>query len=106
MIEGLKVTVSGKELKTLCLARAAYHKGRVRFYEDKATSLKGIDSDNSVGFSNSSSGDPIKQMEASALKHKQQAEELAFTAEHLVAKENYLLARADLNIIGVVAQAW
>lgn len=107
MIEGLKVTVSGTELRELCHARAEHHRNRAAQYDKKLAVLEPDDSDSEAGkmagLMGSTTANPAKQLQERRNEHVQQAEELTFIAKHLDTDERYLLDREDLQRIGVVA---
>lgn len=94
MIEGLKVTVSGTELKQLALARAKFH-------AEKAATLKGqlstLDSLDMTG----KSMDPAREARDKIENCNRQAAELQFIAEHLTDGETYLLESSDLVKLGI-----
>ena len=98
MIEGLKVTVPGPELRNLCLTQAAFHSERADFYSSKAKALEGVPS-NGPSYSGQ---DPQQQMKTKLQEHENAKRELEFIAAHLLDAENYLLAAQDLQRIGIV----
>lgn len=98
MIEGLKVTVKGTELRELCERHADYHSGRATKYD---SNLKALERDEIEGM-NYSGGDPKKAMQDRHDKHAAQADELRFIATHLVPNEDYLLDTNALARLGIV----
>ena len=98
MIEGLKVTVPGPELRDLCMKQAEFHRERAGFYSTKAQALEGVPS-NGPHYSGQ---DPRQQMQSKLAEHENATRELEFIAAHLIDSENYLLAAQDLQRIGIV----
>jgi hypothetical protein len=109
MIEGLKVTVAGTELRDLCAKRADYHRTRAAAYSKKIAAFgKGDDGDDESesqlhALMSSTTANPAKQLTERHRQHIAAAEELEFTAAHIDASERYLLERDDLMRIGVIA---
>lgn len=99
MIEGLKVTVHGDELFSLCMEQADFHRQRAAFYADKVRALEGVPSNASNGYSGQ---DPMQQMQAKLNEHKNAMCELQFIGAHVVRTEHYLLSSVDLQKIGIV----
>lgn len=99
MIEGLKVTVKTAELRDLCIKQADFHRKRAAFYADKVQALEGIPSNAAQGYSGQ---DPKQQMEAKLTEHENATRELVFIGDHLKDGEEYLLATADLQRLGIV----
>jgi hypothetical protein len=104
MIEGLKVTVSGAELKSLCEVRAGFHEERVKFYNEQRDALPEMDED-VPEFANVSKA-PQQMMSDRIKAHKGEAEEMWFFSKHLVQEEQYLLGREDLARLGVVSSRY
>lgn len=98
MIEGLKVTVDGKELTELCWARSQWHEARAQLYRNQAAS---IEANKLEGMHNTSAGNPAEQLKEKAKTHESDSSELKFIAEHLVPSETYLLGREDLAKLGI-----
>lgn len=98
MIEGLKVTIPGAELRQLCEDRAAHHAARVEAYQGQVDSMKSAQ----VEPMQYSGGDPIKALEDKRDQHQTQGDEMTFIAAHIDTTESYLLDRSDLERIGVV----
>lgn len=99
MIEGMRVTVNGKELILLCKNRAIHHLERAEKYQLQIVSMK----QNMLegGMTNSSSRDPVKDLEERRSQHESEASEMEFTANHILAEEEYLLGRDDLVRLGI-----
>ncbi len=98
MIEGLKVTVEGRELVELCLARSAWHAERAQLYRNQALS---IEANKLEGMHNTSAGNPAEQLKEKAKTHEADSSELNFISQHLVLSETYLLGREDLAKLGI-----
>lgn len=98
MIEGLKITVPGTELKELCLKQSAHHKSRAEFYTKQRDTMAevGITDENSL-----SNVSPKRQINDKVKEHMILADELKFIAEHLIESEQYLLDRGDLIRLGL-----
>jgi hypothetical protein len=98
MIEGLKVTVDGKELVEICDRRAKYHRDRAAVYRNQVQVMQ----ENRIeGMHNTSAGDPTAQLSEKAKTHDADAEEMDFIADHIVKAETYLLSREDLVKLGI-----
>ena len=83
MIEGLQVTLTGEELKTLCLERASFHRDRATFYEKQKEALPEIDEGlQEMHLSNSKK--PREMMQDRIDSHHNDASEMEFIAAHLV----------------------
>mgnify|MGYP006908208059 CR=1 FL=1 len=104
MIEGLKVTVNGVELRSLCMDRAGHHRERARAYQEQIESMGDLDL--AVGAGKFSNGDPRDDLKEQKTGHDASAAEMAFIAEHLIEDEKYLLDRADLAKLGICKRAY
>ena len=104
MIEGLKVTIAGTELVTLCEARAEYHDSRARFYATQKDALPDID-ENTLTFANASKR-PQDMMQERIASHNAEAAELRFIGAHIKTNESYLLGRDDLSKLGIVQRGY
>lgn len=98
LIEGLKVTVSGRELRDLCSRQAAFHEDRAKVYAEQHKSLEGAQ----VEGMHYSGGDPKKALQDKQTEHENKHRELAFIAEHVKLDAEYLLDRSALSEIGVI----
>jgi len=99
MIEGLQVTLGAEELKVLCRKQAEAHAARAKQYEESLSTLESLDSPHK----SSRPGDEAKETIA---RHLHQAAELEFIADHLDAKETYLLSDSDLRKLGVAYRGY
>ena len=97
MIEGLKVTVEGAELRDLCESRAEYHKSRSDAYASQIESMKS----RSIEGMSYTNGDPIKALEDRKNQHDCDYSEMNFIASHIDTAESYLLGREDLVKLGI-----
>lgn len=97
MIEGLKVTIKGDELRSLCVTRSNHHTNREAFYVQKQKDLAGIN----LHDGRSSGRDPADDLKNKAEGHNSSAAELQFIADHIVLDETYILDRADLAKLGI-----
>lgn len=102
MIEGLKVTVGGTELRGLADSRAEYHEERSAVYAEQIASMKGAQVEG-MGYSG---GDPVTALEGRKAKHDDEGRELRFIASHLNVQEIYLLDRDALTRLGIVASRY
>lgn len=100
MIQGLKITVLGPELRDLIDKRIAYSQERSEFYADKVKLLEGVE------MNAGSSVDAFHDLTNKRDQHSREAEELAFIADHLDLGETYLLDRSDMQRLGIVKQGW
>lgn len=98
LIEGLKVTVSGQELRDLCSRQAEFHEGRAKVYAEQHKSLEGAQ----VESMHYSGGDPKKAIQDKQSEHENKHRELTFIAEHVKLDAEYLLDRSALAEIGVI----
>lgn len=97
MIEGLKVTITGAELRELCLKRSDHHLQRVEAYAAQEASM----SQNQIEGMSYSGGDPKKVLTEKRKQHEWEASELQFIATHLDPSEKYLLEGEDLIKLGI-----
>jgi hypothetical protein len=97
MIQGLKATIRGIELRQLCSARARHHRERAATYAQQKANMEAA----SIEGMNYTGGDPIKSLGDKLEQHEAEAGELEFLAAHLDADESYLLAREDLHKLGI-----
>ena len=97
MIEGIKVTITGTELRDLCLARAEHHVNRQNAYTQQLESMKF----NQIEGMSYTNGDPIKSLEDKRLEHANAGAEMLFISKHLKPDEEYLLDRNDLFRLGI-----
>lgn len=97
MIEGLKVTLSGTKLRSLCVDQAIHHAERATAYEKQMEALEA----NKIEGMNYSGGDPKRALSDKLEEHRNESAELTFIAEHLDVEQEYLLDRAALQKLGV-----
>jgi hypothetical protein len=102
MIEGLKVTVGGSELRDLANARAAHHEERAKTYAEQVESMKAA----KVEGMQYSGGDPVSALEKRHAEHTTDARELRFIPDHIDESETYLLRREDLMRLGITNSAY
>lgn len=88
MIDGLKLTMSGGELRELLEARIGWHRGRVLDY---ARELQRQDEDDSVEIRL-----PEHVVEHMRDEHESRADTLTLIRDHVIEGEVYLLGREDL----------
>lgn len=97
MIEGLKVTVPGTELRGLCNKRADHHRARSKVYAEQIASME----KNEVEGMNYTGGDPKRALRDKLEQHESEAGEMDFIAGHLVDGEQYLLDQSALAKLGI-----
>jgi hypothetical protein len=102
MIEGLKVTVAGSELRRLAGERADYHAERVTVYVGQIDGMKAAQVEG-VQYTN---GDPVQALEGRRAQHENDSRELRFIAEHIDVGETYLLDRDALIRLGIVSSRY
>lgn len=102
MIEGLKVTVAGTELRDLCLQRSAHHKQRAAVYAEQVASMD----KNKIAGMNYSGGDPRSNLQDKMAQHESEGAEMKFIAEHLVLSESYLLDADALQKLGITKRRY
>lgn len=105
MIEGLKVTIGGIELRDLANSRAGHHETRCATYAEQIASMKAAQIEG-MSYSNSSNGDPVTALEGRRTQHENDARELRFIASHINVQEIYLLDRDALTRLGIVASRY
>lgn len=103
MIEGLKITVSGTELRTLCLTQAGKLKAKAERALEQADVYETAEVQTGVQQS-TSNRDPVEDLRAAAVTHNSNAQELVFIADHLEPLETYLLGREDLYRLGIIKE--
>lgn len=97
MIEGLKVTIVGTELRDLCTKRAEHHRDRSKVYGEQIAMME----KNEVEGMNYTGGDPKRALADKQTEHDSQAGEMAFIAAHIDLSENYLLDSQALVRLGI-----
>ncbi|TAN03148.1 MAG: hypothetical protein EPN36_14215 [Rhodanobacteraceae bacterium] len=102
MIEGLKVTVEGVELRELCIKQAEFHEQRRDKYAASAQTLGDVVPEGA----NYSGGDPKKALADKVSQHDNSARELRFIAAHIVPHESYLLDNLALVKLGISRSAF
>ncbi len=102
MIEGLKVTVKGAELRDLCLARVQHHVERAKVYEQQVANM----TKNDIEPAAFTGGDPTRALKEKQSSHEAQAGEIEFIANHLVLTEDYLLDTNALVTLGISKRHW
>lgn len=94
MIEGLKVTIRGFELRSLCATRADQHRERA------AACTRGLRNLEAEGLRDGNN-DPKNNIDKKRLRHEAEASEMDFIAAHLDLTELYILSRGDLLRLGI-----
>jgi hypothetical protein len=102
MIEGLKVTIPGHRLRSLCFAAADKHESRAQTYRDQIANFEAA----KVEAASFSGGDPIQALQRKLSEHADEAAELTFIADNLDAEASYLLDRGDLKKLGICKNAY
>ena len=97
MIEGLKVTIVGTELRDLCAKRADHHRERAKTYGEQIAMME----KNAVEGMNYTGGDPVRALTDKRTEHESQAGEMDFIAAHINVGENYLLDNQALVRLGI-----
>lgn len=97
MIEGLKVTITGQELKELCVKRSEFHIGRSKVYQEQLCNMENTEVEG-MTYSN---GDPKRSLKDKKDQHLSDAGELEFISKHLNLNEEYLLDITDLVKLGI-----
>lgn len=105
MIEKLKVTVAGSEVKELAFKRVKRLREKATTTREQAKLLDGAQLQGQyTGHSNNTN--PAKDLEKQANDFDAQADELQFIGDHLVPDETYQLDRDDLRHLGIVRGHW
>jgi len=95
MIEGFKLTVSGKELKTHFLERAKHHHGRAAWYAQQ----RGQFADAPTA---QMSNDPVQGLKDAGKRHEQREAVFAFYAEHVEQDQQYRLSDHELQQLELI----
>lgn len=101
MIQGLKVRVSGAELKTHIQERATKHKEKSAFYQTQADTLAS-DAQAMANMSNN----PHQGLVQTAGKHRAKHSHFQFMADHVVTDDTYELNIEDLVLLEIVTERW
>lgn len=99
MIEGLKITIKGIELKEYLLERVEYHNQKLERYREKIEGLEELQEQDAH-----TSVDPVRDLRNHMEKHHSKATYFAFLAEHLNVQETYLLAESDMRRIEIYSR--
>ena len=102
MIEGLKVTIGGVELRTLCMKRAAWHVNRAAVYAAQEKSMVSAE----IEATRYSGGDPKRALRDKYEQHEAEAGEMEFIAKHLKLDADYRLDASDLSKLGISKRGW
>lgn len=94
MIEGIKITIAGAELKDLCAKQAREHHDKAVHYQENLKTVQEMSDRNS-------SFNAAEQVERKISTHSIQAAELQFIADHLDINEIFLLDTNDLVKLGI-----
>jgi hypothetical protein len=88
MIDGLKLTMTGEELRGRLVERVTYHERRAHWYKDEAKRETSDENDGIVL--------PERMCEYESERHEWRAEVLAYIREHIEGGEVYRLGEADM----------
>lgn len=102
MIEGLTITISGVELKTLCEQAALYHRERSENKRKESERCKHIAEEHKGEDRGWSAQSFMYKAKDLSEREDQLAKELDFYAAHLEPEERYRLGEKELNKIGIV----
>jgi hypothetical protein len=97
VIEGLKVTVNGVELRLICHKRAKYHQERAAKYAEQIESMK----EGQIEGMAYTNGDPIRSLQDRLVQHEAEESEMRFIEDHIALNESYLLGKEDLVKLGI-----
>jgi hypothetical protein len=105
MIEGLRVTVPGTEVKALLEERAKYHSQRSsdyrRTWETLSAAMGSLQEEDMPKMS-SMNNDPVAQAKAGIERHTAKEKENTFMAKFVKTEEDFLLGTEDLHRLGVI----
>lgn len=101
IIEGIKITINGTELQELCQNQATHHFERATVYAEQLLAMKA----NEIEGMEYSGGDPTKAISDRRDKHKAEAQELKFIADHINPAATYILDTRDLAKLGIVTNS-
>lgn len=102
LIDGLKVTVTGKEVAELAEKQANFHAERAAFYEKQVEVYAGVQGGSPGLQYTSSHQDPKAAAQQKQIEHSNKAEHLSFIAAHIKADAEYLLGSDALATLGVI----
>src|SRR3954467_12396035 len=102
MIQGLNVTVSGTEIRRICLDRASERRAKADMQRSNAKLLESMPQNAGL----TSQRDPKEDMLQSAGRYEDEASELEFIAQHVEILESYRLESNDLRKLGIVKSGW
>lgn len=102
MIEGLKVTVKGGEVRDLADKRADYHAERRTAYAEQVVSMEAAKVEG-MAYTN---GDPVRALKEKLDEHGSEEQEMRFISAHIDPKETYLLDRDALHRLGIVKKRY
>ena len=102
MIQGLKPTVSGTKLKSLCIARGEHHIERAKKYFEQIKSMEA----NEIEGMNYTNGDPKRALKEKRDQYLADAEEMAFLADNIDESESYILDSSDLGKLGICRRGY
>ena len=91
MIEGVKVNVSGRELKAHLEQRSLFHKEKAESYQKQYDSIVQVRAENPTV-----SGDPTMFLKGEANTHRQKAQMFAFLAGHIDPDETFRITGYEL----------
>ena len=101
VIEGLKVTVSGKEVAELAKKQASFHESRAAFYAKQIEMYADVQS-GSPGIQYTSQQDPKAAAQQKQQEHQHNANHLNFIASHLKEDAEYMLDDRALSTLGIL----
>lgn len=108
VVEGIKVQLPTKKLRTLLQGRIKFHTEKRAYFEKKikelAPDMKKISEDaEEIGkFSNSRNNNPLEAMETKVRNHKNKATYFKFVEENLIPDAMYTFTEGDLGRLEVI----
>ena len=100
VIEGLKVTVDGREVAELATRQANVHAERAAFYAKQVELYAGVQCGDAARIT--SHQDPKEAAQQKLQEHQEKADHLNFIAAHVKAYAEYLLDSSALSTLGVL----
>jgi hypothetical protein len=96
MIEGVKFSVSGSEMKAHLESRVRFHRERAEFYEQQKEQFASAPTADM-------SNDPVRGLKEAGKRHYERAELFSFYAAHTPVEETFRLSEHELQSLEFIA---
>jgi len=101
VVDGLKILISGEELRQHLAEKAGMHQEKADLYRGQIGSIEAIGDDLS-----NQSMDPRRQLLDKERSHRQRAQLFDFMATHIVVTASYMLNEQDLMRVEIMDRSW